>query len=90
MHLKEFPVGTATILKSSCMDGSRDLVENDAKGKALYWQLSELLNRANMHTRKWLSNSVTFRECIPSANQATSIYIEGDLFHKGAGHSLAS
>jgi DNA-binding transcriptional regulator YiaG len=78
LHLKEFPIGATTILKSTYMDDSMDSVEDDERGKELYYQLSELLKRADMHTRKWLSNSVAVRECIPTEDQATSICIDGD------------
>ncbi len=77
-HQSEFPMAAETVLKSTYMDDSMDSVTNDKNGQELYRQLSELLKLADMHTRKWLSNSEAVLSCIPKEDQATSMFIEGD------------
>ena len=54
-----------TILKSTYMDASLDSVLNEDKGLELHIQLSELLTKAGMHARKWLSNSSRVLRDIP-------------------------
>ena len=44
----------------------------------MYKQLSELLKRADMQTRKWLSNSDEVLRNIPAEDRATEVEIEGD------------
>ena len=53
----EFPVAAETILKSTYMDDSMDSVATEEQGIELQRQLSNLLTKAGMHARKWLSNS---------------------------------
>ena len=66
LYMKKIFVGAATISNSTYLNDRMDSVEDDTRGKELYWQLSEFFIRAEMLTRKWLSNSLAFRDCIPS------------------------
>ena len=57
------------------MDDSIDSVKNDEEGVELYRQLKELWGIANMHARKWMSNSPKVVEAIPTEERATEIVI---------------
>ena len=52
-----YPLAAETVLKSTYMDDSIDSVENDEEGVELYRQLKALWGIADMHARKWISNS---------------------------------
>ena len=54
-YQREFPLTTETIQKPTYMDDSMDSVPNEEQGIELYTQLSQLLTKAGMHARKWLS-----------------------------------
>ena len=57
-----------TIEKSIYMDDSMDSVHTEEQGMELYHQLSDLLSKAGMHARKWLSNSSSILAEIPLAD----------------------
>ena len=54
-HMSEFSMAAETILRSSYMDDSMDSVMTE--DEELHRQLSQLLTKAGMHARHWLSNS---------------------------------
>lgn len=74
----QFPLAAETILNATYMDDSMDSVDSVTAGVELYRQMSELLGLADMHARKWLSNSDEVLENIPVADQMTEMEIEGD------------
>ena len=79
-HESEYPLTAETILKSTYMDDSMDSVSDDQQGIELYRQLSQLWKGAGMHARKWLSNSPTVLNEIPSDDRASEIDLkEGHL-----------
>ena len=80
-HTDEFPMAAETVLKSTYMDDSMDSVLSEQDGVKLHEQLSELLKRADMYTRKWLSNSENVLNKIPMDDRATEIEIEGTDLH---------
>jgi len=57
------------------MDESVDSVENNKEGVELYCQLKVLWGIANMHARKWISNSLKVIKAIPTEEHATEIVI---------------
>ena len=75
-HKEEFPMAAETILKSTYMDDSMDSTSDDQKGIELYKELSELLGRAGMHVRKWLSNSPKVLEKIPVDDRASEVDLD--------------
>ena len=60
-----FPMAAETIEKSTYLDDSMDSVHTEEQGIQLYHQLSDLLSKAGMHARKWLSNSSSVLAEIP-------------------------
>ena len=70
-----YPLPAETVLKSTYMDDSIDSVENDEEGVELYRPLKALWGIANMHARKWISNSPKVIEAIPTEERATEIVI---------------
>ena len=68
-----YPLAAETVLKSTYMDDSIDSVENDEEGVELYGQMKALWGIANMHARKWISNSPRVVEAIPREERATEI-----------------
>ena len=75
---EQFPLASDTILKSTYMDDSMDSVDSVNDGVELYRQMSELLGQADMHARKWLSNSDEVLKNVPPEDQVTEMEIEGD------------
>ena len=75
-HEAEFFVASETVLKSTYMDDSMDSVASPDEGIQLYQQLSQLLLKANMCARKWLSNSVEVMNSIPVEDQASEMKID--------------
>ena len=67
-----------TILKSSYMDDSMDSVLNEDKGLELHRQLSQLLTKAGMHARKWLSNSSRVLRDIPLDDRKAEVDLDTD------------
>ena len=54
--------------------------ENVEQSKEVYHQLSSLWQKANMHARKWLSNSSDLLSCIPQEDRAAQLDLSsGDL-----------
>ena len=77
---REYPLAAETVLKSTYMDDSMDSVFDDQQGIELYRQLSQLWKGAGMRARKWLSNSPTVLNEIPSDDKASEIDLkEGHL-----------
>ena len=60
------------------MDDSMDSVLTDEEGIDLYKQLSELWEKAGMHTHKWLSNSPVMLKKIPSQDRVYKINLDED------------
>ena len=67
-----------TILKSTYMDDSMDSVLNEDKGLELHRQLSQLLTKAGMHVRKWLSNSSRVLRDIPLDDHKAEVDLDTD------------
>ena len=61
---QDFPRGAEAILKSTYMDDTMDLTEDDDQAVKLYEELTELWHRAGMHARKWLSNSTKLLQLV--------------------------
>ncbi|XP_067654160.1 uncharacterized protein [Haliotis asinina] len=77
---REFQLAAETVLKSTYMDDCMDSVTYDETEIELHRQLSQLWTRANMHARKWLSNSVKLLNEIPEKDRANEIdLVEGHL-----------
>lgn len=55
-HQSQFPLKAETVLKSTHMVDSMDLVPDKETRIELYKQLSQLYASAGMQARKWLSN----------------------------------
>ena len=72
-YMRQYPRAAEVILKSTYMDDSMDSVMNESEGVELYKQLSELWEKAGMQTHKWLSNSLTVLENIPSQYRASEV-----------------
>ena len=77
-HQCEFPIATENIQKSTYMDDSMDSVPNEEQGIELYTQISQLLNKANMHVCKWLSNSAKVFSEIPSEDWKSEVDLDRD------------
>ena len=73
-----YPRASETILKSTYMDDSMDSVMSETEGINLYKQLSELWHKAGMHAHKWLSNSWTVLQTIPSEDRACQLELSED------------
>ncbi|MCG8047834.1 MAG: hypothetical protein N0E48_19785, partial [Candidatus Thiodiazotropha endolucinida] len=76
MYQGDFPIGSETILQSTYMDDSMDSVLNDEMGIELYNQLSQLLSKAGMHARKWLSNSSGVLAQIPLQDRKAEVDLD--------------
>ena len=55
---EEFPRASKTVLKSTYIDDRMDFVDTEEEGIGLYRELMKLWGLANMHARKWISNSL--------------------------------
>ena len=69
-----FPMAAETILKSTYMDSVLD----EADGLELHSQLSHLLSKAGMHTRKWLSNCAGVLKEIPIKDRKAEVDLDRD------------
>ena len=78
VHEKHYPRVAEVILKSTYMDDSMDSVIDETKDVGLYKQLSELWQKADMQTHKWLSNSLKVLEYIPPQYRATEVNFDDD------------
>ena len=63
--VNEFSRAVETILASTYMDDSMDSVRNDEESIRLYEDLQQILSKAGMRPRKWLSNSKKLMSTIP-------------------------
>ena len=63
--VNKFPLAAETILKSTYMDYSIDLVLDEAGGLELHRQFFRFLSKAGMHARNWLSNCAGVQREIP-------------------------
>ena len=70
---ERYPRAAETILHSTYMDDSLDSVESETEGVKLYRSLSELWDKAGLHTHKWLSNSTTVLNETPIQNRACQL-----------------
>ena len=68
-HQTEYPLGAEMVFQSTYMDDSLDSIEEDEKGIDLYRQLKSLWAKADMHARKWVSNSPKVMAVIPEADR---------------------
>ena len=75
-HGAAYPLAADTVLKSTYMDDSLDIVENDDVGVELYHQLKALWEKAGMHARKWVSNSERVIAATPVEDRATEVTIQ--------------
>ena len=55
-----------------------DSVPNEEQGIQLYIQLSHMLTKAGMHTRKWLSNSQKVLSEIPTQDRKSEVDLDRD------------
>ena len=80
LYKSEYPMASETALKSTYMDDSTDSVTDEEQGIKLYHQLTTLWNKADMHARKWLSNSSEVLSAIPVEARASDIDLDnGEL-----------
>ena len=71
-----FPMAAETIEKSIYMDDSMDSVHTEEQGMELYHQLSDLLSKAGMPARKWLSNSSSVLAEIPLEDRKAEVDLD--------------
>ena len=71
-----FPMAAETIEKSTYMDDSMDFVHTEEQGMELYHQLSDLLSKAGMHARIWLSNSSSVLAEIPLEDRKAGVDLD--------------
>ena len=67
-----------TVLKSTYMDDSMDIVLDEKQGICLYRQLSCLLTKAGMHARKWISNSPNVLSEVPVQDRKSEVDLDRD------------
>ena len=67
------PRASEIILKSTYMDDSMESVLNEVEGIKLCKELSELWEKAGMHTHKWLSSSLAVTGEIPIQDRACKL-----------------
>ena len=78
VYEKQYPRAAEVILKSTYMDDSMDSVSSETEGIELYKELSELWDKAGMHTHKWLSNSPKVLESISTQCRASEMNLDSD------------
>ncbi|XP_065196475.1 uncharacterized protein LOC135827967 [Sycon ciliatum] len=69
----EMPQAASVVLDSTYMDDSMTSAPDVTAAKSLYADLSDLWGQANMHARKWLSNSAEVLAEIPQADRASQL-----------------
>ena len=74
--MPEFPMAAETIQRSTYMDDSMDSVMTEDEGIELHRQLSQLLTKAGMHARKWLSNSPRVLQAIPLSDRKSEVDLD--------------
>ena len=55
-----------------------DSVTSETQGIEVYKELSELWDKAGIHTHKWLSNSPKVLESIPTQCRASEMNLDSD------------
>ena len=75
-HKETFPLAAETIEKSTYMDDSLDSARTEEEAIELYNQLDSLWKLASMEPRKWVSNSASVLENIPSEKRASQVDLE--------------
>ena len=75
-HQQQYPLAAETWLASTYMDDSMDSAMDDVERVMLYEQLSECWQGADMHARKWLSNSKVVMEKVPKEDRASQIDVD--------------
>ena len=73
-----FPLAAETVLWSTYMNDSMDLIANEDQGIELHRQLSQLLTQAGMHAGKWLSNSPWVSRGIPLQDLKAEVDLDAD------------
>ena len=73
MFKQMYPRAAETILKSTYMDDSMDSIINETEGVSLYKELSQLREKAGMHTCKWFLNSQAVLQMIPLEDRACQL-----------------
>ena len=79
-YKNEYSLAADTILNSTYMDDSMDSVMSSEQAIELYHQLSDVWGKAAMYARKWLSNSTTVLDEIPSQDRVKSVNLETGHF----------
>ena len=71
-----YPLAAESVLESTYLDDKMDSTLDDTSGIQLYEELSSLWGSADMHARKWLSNSTSFLQHIPEVDRANEIDLD--------------
>ena len=74
-HRSDLPSAADVVLQSTYMDDSMTSVATLAEAKSLYHDLAHLWAEANMHARKWLSNSTEVLADIPQEDRVNQLDI---------------
>ena len=69
-HKESYPLAAETVEQSTYMDDSFDSTQTEEEAIELYEQLNGLWKLAGMEPRKWVSNSYSVLEKIPSEKRA--------------------
>lgn len=75
-HQSTFPLAAETVLKSTYMDNTMDLVPSVKAAVELCSHLSQLWKSAGMYAWKCLSNKPEVLQFIPSADCATEVDLD--------------
>ena len=82
-HAKKFKdrflLAAETVLRSTYMDDSMDSVANEDQGIELHRQLTHLLRQADIHARKWLSNSPRVLRDISLQDRKAEVDLDADF-----------
>ena len=74
LELKDdYPLAADTVLNSTYMDNRMDSETDKNCSIKLHQELSVLWEKANMHARKWLSNSAEVFEKIPTVDRINEV-----------------
>ena len=71
-----YPLAAETVIKSTYMDDSMTSVIDVKSGIELHHQLTELWEKAGMHARKWMSNSMEVLSHIPEEDGLSHVNLE--------------
>lgn len=80
LYMNEYPLAAETILNSTYMDDSMDLVMTSDQAIELYHQLWDVWGKAAMYVRKWLSNSAEVLNEIPPQDRVKAVNSETGHF----------